>query len=184
MDQVEEVKQKSDIVAIVQERVKLMRSGRNFKAVCPFHKERTPSFMVSAELQIFKCFGCGKGGDVCAFLREYEGMDFPEALRYLASRVGVELKRFQGDKQYDRRQRLREITHLASEYFHFLLTAHESGKKALRYLLERNVTQKAITTFNLGYAPNSWEALTAYLVGKKKYELEEVEAVGLLVRKP
>jgi DNA primase len=183
MDQIEEIKQKTDIVTLVQARIKLTKSGRNFKSVCPFHSERTPSFMVSPELQIYKCFGCGKGGDVYGFLKEYEGMDFPEALKYLADRAGIKLERFQADKQYERKERLREIMHLASEYFHFLLIEHRSGKVALRYLLERNISQKAVKYFHLGYAPNSWDALIRYLAGKKKYQLDDLESVGLVIRK-
>jgi DNA primase len=83
-DQVAEVKNKTDIVSIIGGRIELKKAGRNYKALCPFHGEKTPSFMVSPELQIFKCFGCGEGGDVFAFLKEYEGMEFGEALRFLA----------------------------------------------------------------------------------------------------
>ncbi|KKU01411.1 MAG: primase protein, partial [Candidatus Woesebacteria bacterium GW2011_GWE1_45_18] len=90
-DQVDEVKQKTDIVSLIGEYVQLKKAGRNYRALCPFHSEKTPSFMVSPELQIYKCFGCQAGGDAFTFLEQYEGMDFGEALRFLADRAGVKL---------------------------------------------------------------------------------------------
>lgn len=180
MDQVEEVKRKTDIVNLVGERVKLVRAGRNFKALCPFHSERTPSFMVSPELQIFKCFGCGKAGDVYSFLNEFDGMEFPDALNYLAQRVGVRLEPFKTNRAYQRKERLREINHLASEFYHYLLTGHAIGKKALRYLGERGIRKRAIETFKLGFAADNWDALIRYLVAKKKYKIEELASVGLI----
>src|SRR5450830_419303 len=92
-NQIDEVKGRTDIVSIIGERIELKKAGRNFKSTCPFHGEKTPSFMVSPELQIFKCFGCGEAGDVFAFLEKYEGMEFGEALRFLAERAGIKLKR-------------------------------------------------------------------------------------------
>jgi len=90
-DQVDEVKQKTDIVSLIGEYVQLKKAGRNYKALCPFHGEKTPSFMVSPELQIYKCFGCSEAGDAFTFLEKYEGMDFGEALRFLADRAGIKL---------------------------------------------------------------------------------------------
>ncbi len=99
MDQVEEVKQKTDIVSLINEYVPLKKAGRNFKANCPFHQEKTPSFIVSPELQIYKCFGCGETGDVFTFLEKQEGMDFAEALRFLADKVGVKITSYkQGEE--------------------------------------------------------------------------------------
>ncbi len=179
--QVEEIKQKANIVSVVQERVKLARSGRNFKAVCPFHNERTPSFMVSPELQIYKCFGCGKAGDVFDFLREYEGMEFPEALQHLAGRVGVTLQPFTKDRTYQRKEKLREIMHIASEYYSYVLTEHVVGKKALRYLTQRGIRQQSIVHFKLGYAADSWDAAYRYLRSKKGYSIEDLSSVGLVL---
>src|SRR3989338_4728854 len=95
MDSIEEVRRKTDIVDLISQYVTLKKSGRNFKALCPFHDEKSPSFMVSAERQIFKCFGCQEGGDVFSFLMKKESMEFGEALRFLADRAGVELKQYQ-----------------------------------------------------------------------------------------
>lgn len=182
MDQVEEIKQKTDIVSLVGERVKLARAGRNFKALCPFHSERTPSFMVSPELQIFKCFGCGKAGDAYTFLEEFEGMEFPDALSYLAKRAGVKLETLRKDRDFKEKERLRAINHLASEYFHYLLTVHRAGELARRYLAKRGVGKRAIENFKLGFAPDSWDALMRYLVGKKRYKLVDLIEVGLVVK--
>src|SRR3989304_10594652 len=95
-DQVDEVKSKVDIVSLLSEYIELKKAGRNYKALCPFHSEKTPSFMISPELQRFKCFGCSKSGDVITFLEEYEGMEFYEALKFLAQRVGIVLKPYKG----------------------------------------------------------------------------------------
>src|SRR3990167_11043901 len=92
-NQVEEVKLRTDIVSVIGERIELKKAGRNYKATCPFHGEKTASFMVSPELQIFKCFGCSEGGDAFTFLEKFEGMEFPEALKYLADKAGIKLKR-------------------------------------------------------------------------------------------
>lgn len=180
--QVEQVKQKSDIVAIIDSRVKLSKSGRNFRANCPFHGEKTPSFFVSAELQTFKCFGCGEGGDVFTFLQKYEGMDFPEALEFLAQKAGVVLKReFRSDDEQDKKRWL-EILHLAEEYYHFLLTSHVVGKEAREYLASRGIPDGVITTFKLGYAPDNWQGLQDFLVTKKRYSVEDLEKTGMVIR--
>jgi len=181
-DQVEEIKQKTDIVALVGERVKLLRAGRNFRALCPFHSERTPSFMVSPELGIFKCFGCGKAGDVYTFLKEFDGMEFPEALAYLAKRAGVQLAPFKKDRDFERKERLRGINSLAFQFYHYLLISHAVGKTALQYLTGRGIRKTAIEMFGLGFAPDRWDGLIRFLVGKKHYTLEELGQVGLVVR--
>ena len=128
--QVEMVKQRIDIVAVVGERVTLKRAGRNFKGLCPFHGEKTPSFFVSPEMQLYKCFGCGVGGDVLAFLQAFEGMTFPEALEALAKRAGITLVKATGTDEDNRRERLLETLHLAAELYHYLLTNIKWGKSA------------------------------------------------------
>src|SRR5258706_13975402 len=105
-DQVAEVKSKTDIVTIIGERIELKKAGRNFKASCPFHGEKTASFMVSPELQIFKCFGCSEAGDVYSFLEKFEGMVFPEALKYLADRTGVKLLRVNSVPSSEKEKRI------------------------------------------------------------------------------
>ncbi len=183
MDQLDEIRQKIDIVELISQYVTLKKAGRNFKGLCPFHSEKTPSFMVSPERQIFKCFGCGAGGDVFGFLMQIDGLDFGEALRELARRSGVELKDYRPTKEQEQKQRLYEINHLAAEYYHYILTKHKVGKRALDYLTNRGVGLSSVKEFNLGYAPDSWEDLLNWLVKKKGYTYQELEAAGLAIRR-
>src|SRR3989344_5775750 len=129
-DQVDEVKSKIDIVSLISEYVELKRAGRNYKALCPFHNEKSPSFMVSPELQIFKCFGCQKSGDVLTFLEEYEGMEFYEALKTLAEKAGIKLQSF-GGSQKGFKDRLFEVNTIVANFYHYVLLKHPAGKKAL-----------------------------------------------------
>ncbi len=180
-DQVEEVKQKTDIVAIIGEHVVLKKAGTNFKGLCPFHSEKTPSFMVSPELQIYKCFGCGEGGDVFSFLEKQEGMDFGEALKYLADRAGIKLER---SSYHDTsgKEVLYELNALAVRFYNFLLTKHQIGKSALTYLTEkRGLKKETIDAFNLGFAPNNPSTLFNFLTIKKKYKPQDVEKAGLVI---
>lgn len=180
MDQVQEVKDKIDIVEFVNERVPLKRAGRNYKALCPFHQEKTPSFSVNPERQIWYCFGaCDEGGDVISFLQKWENLEFFEALKILADRAGVKLtQRGLGSEKVQKKQKLYEINHLAAEYYSYLLTEHPVGESARTYLKKRGLKKKTIETFKLGYGPKSWDALTKYLL-QKKYSSELVEEAGL-----
>lgn len=178
MDDVELIKQKLNIVDLIQEYLPLKKAGVNFKANCPFHQERTPSFMVSPERGIWHCFGCDRGGDIFKFLMEKEGMEFKEALEMLAQKAGVILKRTSKDS--DGRQRLYLANQKAQQLFHYLLTEHILGQKAHQYLKKRGLTYTTISTFGLGYAPQSWETLTKFL--KKRGFLEaELTSAGLAV---
>lgn len=185
MDEIEQVKSKVDIVELVSEYVpSLKKSGRNYKALCPFHGEKTPSFMVSPELAIYKCFGCQAGGDAFDFLMRIEGMEFGEALRTLAKRTGVVLKERLVDTPTGRqKERLYQINHLAEEFYHYLLTEHRIGKAALNYVLGRGIKKETIELFKLGFAPNLWDGLQRFLVARKKLAEEELEAAGLVIRK-
>lgn len=178
-NQIEEIKSRTDIVAIIGERIELKKAGRNYKAACPFHGEKTPSFMVSPELQIFKCFGCGEAGDVFAFLEKYEGMEFPEALKYLADRAGVKLEKFQGG-QSSEKEKLIELNREALRFYNYILLEHPVGKRALNYLLEtRNLKIETIKEFQLGFSPESSYSLKKYLVDKKKFSIFDVEKAGI-----
>ena len=179
MDDIELIKQKINIVDLISEYLPLKKTGVNFKAPCPFHTEKTPSFMVSPERGIFHCFGCNVGGDCFKFLMLKEGMDFPEALETLAKKAGITLKR-QRSKIKDQRERLYEVNQKASQFFHYILTEHKLGKKALAYLQQRGITEKTIKEFNLGYAPNSWESLAKFLKSRN-FTTEEIAGVGLLI---
>lgn len=182
MDQVEEIKRKTDIVRLVSEYVVLKKFGRNHKGLCPFHAEKTPSFMVNEELGIYKCFGCGEGGDAIKFLMEVEGIEFREALKRLADRAGVELVDHH-DWEADKRRELFEVNNLAMEYYHYLLTKHKAGEEARKYLDGRDLGDKLITTFKIGYALPEWDGLTRYLTKKKNFTKEILIKSGLVVEK-
>lgn len=180
VDQVEEVKQKTDIVSLISDYVDLKKAGSNYKALCPFHSEKTSSFMVSPELQIYKCFGCGESGDAYSFLQKYEGMDFPEALKFLADRVGIKLKKTKGG-QGQERQKLYDIGNFTAKFYHYILTKHAAGRPALAYLTkQRGLKPNSIKTFQLGYSPDSPGAIQKFLVGKKGYKERDLQEAGLL----
>ncbi|OGM32680.1 DNA primase [Candidatus Woesebacteria bacterium RIFCSPHIGHO2_01_FULL_44_21] len=181
MDDVTEVKQKTDIVAIVGEQVKLTRAGRNFKGLCPFHDERTPSFMVSPELQIYKCFGCGESGDVFTFLEKHEGTEFYEALKYLADRAGVKLAPRSGQDTSLKTQVL-EANELAAKFYHYILTKHTLGKPGAAYLRKRGVEVETVKKFNLGFAPQDGNILGSALSKKKNIKFEILEGAGLVFK--
>ncbi len=182
-DQVEEVKQKTDIVSLISERIEVKKAGRNFKALCPFHSEKTPSFMISPELQIYKCFGCGAGGDAFAFLKEYEGMEFGEALKYLAEKAGVKLAPFRGSEGGER-EKLLEIHNWASKFYRYFLTKHPIGRQAWLYLTkERGLKPSTIEEFQLGFSPDNPLVLKKFLIDKKKFTLSEVENAGIGILK-
>lgn len=176
MDDIELIKQKVNIVDLIQEYLLLKKSGINFKTNCPFHSEKTPSFFVSPERGIFRCFGCSKSGDIFTFLMEKEGWEFKEALEVLAKRAGVTLKKNINRK--DPKDKLYEINLKAQEFFHYLLLKHDLGKNAAEYLKKRGLTDESIAEFNLGYAPNSWDSLTKFL-RKKGFSVAEIIESGL-----
>lgn len=177
MDDISLIKEKINIVDLIQEYLPLKRTGMNFKANCPFHGERTPSFIVSPERQIWHCFGCQKGGDIFKFIMEKEGLEFKEALELLAKRSGVVLKKINQEKK-DARDRLFEANLKTQEFFHFILTKHTLGKKALEYLKKRGLTDETIAEFKIGYAPNSWDSLTKFLA-KRQFTSQEMIDSGL-----
>ncbi len=182
MADTDEIKSRINIVDYIGKRVTLKKTGRNYKGLCPFHNEKTPSFIVSPERQTFHCFGCSKGGDIFAFVMEYDHVDFVEALAELAEITGVKLTRRAGDTpEVKLKQKIFEVNHLASEYYQYILTKHKLGEKARDYLKHREVSDKSIKTFALGYSPNSWDAASSYLK-KKGYEEKLLETAGLTIR--
>ncbi len=178
MDDVELIKQKIDIVDLIQEYLPLKKAGINFKTVCPFHSEKTPSFMVSPERGIWRCFGCQKGGDIFAFVMEKEGLEFKDALELLAKKAGVVLKRTPQKKDY--KERLYEVNQKAQQFFHYMLLEHPLGKPALEYLLKRGVSKTSVKLFGLGYAPLNWETLVNFLK-KRGFSEKEIIDSGLAV---
>lgn len=181
MDQVAQIREKIDIVSFLSEFLTLKKTGHNFKAVCPFHNEKTPSFVISAQRQIWHCFGCQKGGDVYTFLMEYEHLDFVEALRILAKRTGIELEQYRHESHLtSEKDKIYEMNKKAAEYFHFVLLKHPAGKMALEYLEKtRGLSKALIDTYMLGFSPTSGDALTQYLILKKKHAKEDMLEAGL-----
>jgi len=184
-NQIEEIKRKIDIVEFIGNFITLKKAGRNFKAVCPFHQEKSPSFVISPERGIWHCFGaCGEGGDVIKFLMKWENITFIESLKELAKKTGVTLKlnkiSFE-DKIWQKKERYIGMNQLASEFFHYILNRTDFGKKASEYLKTRLLNQSIIDKFELGYSPSSWDSLKLFLK-KKKYEEEEMMENGLLVK--
>jgi DNA primase len=182
MSQIQEVKDANNIVEIIGEKIDLKVSGSSFKAPCPFHNEKTPSFFVHPEMQRYRCFGCGATGDVLDFLQNYDGMTFYEALKFLADRAAITLKDFNRTSEDEEREQLLAILNLAKEYYHYLLTEHEAGKTALAYLKDRGTNSQSINLFQLGYSMNSWDALIKYLHLKKKYPLDLIAKTGLIIK--
>jgi len=181
MGDIDDVRARVNIVDVIGKHVKLTHAGRNFKGLCPFHNEKTPSFMVSSERQIFKCFGCGKGGSVFDFLMEYDHIEFVEALEILAGEVGVTLTRRPAQtREGELKDKIYEVNHLASEYYHYILTRHNLGEKARNYFESRKISDKSIRTFMLGYSPNSWDGLLTYLT-KKGYSEDILIKAGLVL---
>lgn len=181
-DQVEEIKRKTDIVGVIGSYVALKKMGRHHKGLCPFHSEKTPSFMVNEEMGLYKCFGCGAGGDVIKFLMEIEGIEFREALERLAEKAGVKLVSRRREDN-DERSKMLEVMDLSARYYHWLLTEGNAGSVAREYLRGRKVNAKLMETFNLGFAMQSWEGLVNYLVKKKGYGEDLLEKVGLVSKK-
>ncbi len=165
-DAVTQIKQKLDIVDVIGSYVSLKKSGRNYKALCPFHNEKTPSFMVSQELQIYKCFGCGVGGDIFNFVEAIEGVDFSRALEILAEKAGVRLVKSKDyDAQSQIKKKIYEINEITTKFYQYILLKHKVGTRALNYLKkERKLNEDSIKIFRLGYAPDSWNALCGFLI--------------------
>ncbi len=184
VDQLEEIKKRIDIVQFINQYVPLKKTGRNFKALCPFHSETVPSFIISPERQIWHCFGaCSTGGDIFSFLMKWEGIEFGEAVKELAKQAGVKLVSYKPSKNERQKEFLYEINHLAAEYYHYLLLHHPVGEKALNYILGRGIKKESLVLFKLGYAPNIWEGLQKFLVGKKGYKIEDLEKAGLVIKR-
>jgi DNA primase len=185
-DKVLEIKNAADIVDIISEVVHLKKSGKNFLGLCPFHSEKTPSFSVSPEKQIFYCFGCGVGGNIFSFLMKHDGLAFPEAARTLARRYGVDIPKksltFEQKKRITERERLLNINRHAMEYFCRALRSKSDGIPAMNYLKKRGFSPEIIDTFHLGYAPKGWDNLLSFF-SKKGAPLALVEKSGLILPK-
>jgi DNA primase len=180
MGVIDEVKDRIDVIEIVGETVKLRKSGKNYTGFCPFHPNtRTPSFAVFPESGTWRCFGaCNEGGDVFSFVMKKEGWDFPETLRYLAERAGVELTPQTPDQeaQDDANDRLRELLEAASTVYRHNLMQSEAGKPALAYLRSRGMTDASLEAFGVGFALDSWDASTSHLQERGYQAQEQIDA--------
>ncbi len=182
MSVIDEVKQRIDIVEVVGESVPLTKAGRTFRALCPFHSEKHPSFYVYPDRQSWHCFGaCSTGGDVFSFIIKKQGVDFGEALRLLAGRAGITIpSRREAEAGKDERERLYQVNAAAAQYFHNLLLNSPNAEKARKYLASRGLSLKSSTEFQLGFSLNSWEALKQYLI-EKGYSEQELVTAGLII---
>lgn len=178
---IDQIKQKLDVLEVLGDYIKLAKAGRNWKARCPFHAEKTASFMVSPERQIWHCFGCGLGGDIFGFVMKIEGVEFGDALRLLARRAGVVLKK-QDPQVQSQKKRLYEVCELAAKFFETQLHKTAAGKKALAYLTERGLTAATIKEWRLGWAHDNWRALYEFLKSRG-YKEEEIEQAGLIIKR-
>jgi DNA primase len=186
---IEQIAAANDIVEVIGSYFPLKRAGTNFKALCPFHQEKTPSFMVSPSRQTFHCFGCGAGGSVFRFVVDYEHVDFPTAVRKLAARAGITVveksgRRGAGDEELQRelRQRLLKLHAEAAQWFHENLIKREVGKAAREYLRSRGITVEIAKRWQLGYAPDEWDAFGSW-ARSRGYDVRDLIASGLVKAK-
>lgn len=182
MEAKEEIKLKLDLAEVIGEYVPLKPAGSgSFKGVCPFHAERTPSFHVSRERQIWKCFGCDKGGDIFAFVMEMEGLSFPEALRFLAAKAGVEIPEYRPTQATDKRDVLKKIHEVATEYYATCLREYPHGAKVREYVKSRHIEADLIEKFKLGASPDDWDVLAKFLLNKG-YKPQDLLDSGLCLK--
>lgn len=179
-DVIEEVKIRSDIADIISDYIQLKPSGSNYKGLCPFHNEKTPSFHVNTTKQIFKCFGCGEGGDVISFIMKIENLEFMDAVRFLAEKCGIEINNNIDEAtkvKLGKIKRYQEI-HVAAARF-FFSNLMQKNNPGYKYLIKRGLDEKIIKNFGLGYALDSWDTLKNYLLSNK-YSIEEIKECGLV----
>ena len=184
-DLIQRIRQESDIVNLVSSYVSLKKSGQNWAGLCPFHTEKTPSFTVSSVKQFYHCFGCGAGGDAIGFVMKMEGLTFPQAIKLLAEKLGIQVlsNRVGATDQADQlREQLYRIHRDAADYFHSVLLKQPDAQRARQYLERRGITTGTIEEFWLGYAPPGWNGLEQILL-KKGWPVEQIETAGLIIAK-
>jgi DNA primase len=183
---VSEIRDRANILEVVSDHISLKKAGKHYKGLCPFHLEKTPSFMVNEEKQIFHCFGCGEGGDVFTFLMKVGHFSFPQAVEELAKRYGIKLLRKElsltQKREKDKKEILFQINQIASEYFHDLLIQKKEGNEGKRYLTQRNVSEEIVRGHQLGYASDRWDGLVQHL-REKKVSLGLAGELGLILPK-
>lgn len=182
MSDTQQIKDKLDIVDFIGEYVQLKPAGVNRKGLCPFHQEKSPSFMVNRERQSWHCFGCSKGGDIFSFLQEIEGMDFVDALKFLADRAGIQLSRQPSGANTSQKNRIKTINGEAARFYHNFLTKMDQSKAAREYLVGRGLSNETIETWQIGFVPEQWDLLTKYLL-KKGHSIDDLVAAGLTIKR-
>jgi DNA primase len=180
---IEQIRGANDIADVIGSYLHLKRAGTALKAICPFHKEKTPSFHVNPQRQIFHCFGCGAGGDVFMFIMQYENVDFVNAARLLARRAGIQVQFEEGGRpeDADAKETLYKLHEEVAQFYHRVLLEHPSARPARDYLSDRRMGKEIIAQFLLGFAPGRADALRAW-AAKNKYTLAQLEAAGLVAR--
>ena len=178
--QTDEIKSRLSVEDVISGYIQTQRAGRNLKAKCPFHNEKTPSFMISPERQSWHCFGCGEGGDIFTFVMKMEGLEFPEALKLLGEKAGVEIKQSKQENT-GKKSKIFEIVSLSTKFYQECLKI-KNGKTAYEYLTQRGLTDDIIEKFQLGYAPDSWDILSKFLKNKG-YSEDDIFTSGMSVKK-
>lgn len=182
MTDTQTIKDRLDIVQVIGEYISLKKAGINWKANCPFHNEKSPSFMVQPEKQFWHCFGCGKGGDIFSFIQEMEGIDFAEALKILADRAGVKLDTFVNEVNKSQKNRILEINNKAAYFFHHFLLEIPASTPAQEYLVRRGLTAETIDQWQVGFVSDQWDLLVKYLL-KKGNSIDDLLLSGLVIKK-
>ena len=180
----EQIRQNNDVVEVIGSYFPLKRAGANFRALCPFHKEKTPSFNVNPAKQIWHCFGCGEGGNVFTFVMKYENLDFIAAVRRLAERAGIKLEYEErdGEPGRDQKEQLLALHEVAANFFHHNLMKEPSAAVAREYLTKRKITSETAKKWRLGYSPEAWDGLLQH-AGAKKFPPESLAAAGLALER-
>lgn len=183
-ESIQEIRQQADIVAVISEYVALEQAGKNFKGCCPFHQEKTPSFIVSPERQTYHCFGCGAGGNVFSFLMQYEKYSFPEAVHVLARRLGIRIPEPAGQKDTQQLQRtdlLHQLHREVANFFAYQLKQSQHAQHARDYLEQREISKATIEAFGIGYAPPGWDDIQKHFA--RKYPMELLLESGLMIKR-
>ncbi len=180
----EQIRQNNDVVEVIGSYFPLKRAGANFRALCPFHKEKTPSFNVNPQKQIWHCFGCGEGGNVFTFVMKYENIDFITAVRRLAERAGIKLEYEErdGEPGRDQKDQLLKLHEVAANFFHHNLMKEPSANIAREYLKKRQITAETAKKWRLGYSPDAWDGLIQHAAAKK-FPAEVLAAAGLALER-
>ena len=182
-EKIEEIRIASDIYEVISGYMALSKTGKNYKGLCPFHQEKTPSFVVSTEKQMFHCFGCGLGGNVFSFLMKHENISFPESVLFLARRYGIQIKvphGIEGEKFVEKKELLYKVNDLAYKFFKRALRETPEGKKALEYLKKRDISDDLVENFGIGYTLPDWDLLVKYLE-KNRFSKEGLVESGLAI---